>query len=246
MSSVLGRRQIDRLARDDVVRECEQRGIATTSLDLGAMRKRLKCARFCTPRVLEDLACPVCRSTPHPDDVLIVCGAGHHMCFACILGIYRLAPARHVCPMRCGELRVAPPGHLLRCLVQGVGAHVLARRCAVHAQYLALHGSDFFQQLPLAHRRLYGPVELRKFAQLQDRHGTELERFIRLEQRCQILRNQLLTALQPGENPEVDPVPERVVPGARRPSHVRFPSSSSSSSSSAESSSSGSDAEVEV
>ena len=236
MSSVLGRRQIDRLGRDDVVRECAQRGIVTTSLDLGTMRKRLKCARFCTPRLLEDLACPVCRSTPHPDDVLIVCDAGHHMCFACILGIYRLsAPARHVCPMRCGKLRVSPPGYLLRCLVQGVGAHVLARRCAVHAQYRALHGSDFFKQLPSSHRRLYGPTELRQFARLQNRHGAELEQFIQMDQRYHLLRTQLLTALQPGETLEVDPGPERGAREGRTPSHARFPSSSSSS---AESSSS--------
>lgn len=242
--SVLGRRQIDRLGYDDLARECEQRGIVTASLNLAGMRKRLKCARFCTPRLLEDLACPVCQCTPHPDDVLLVCSAGHHMCFACILGIYQLSSrARHRCPMRCGELRVTEPGHLLKCLVQGVGAHVMAEPCALHAQYRALHTSGFFQQLPLAHRRLYGKVELRKFARLQEAHPVQLEQFIHVTQQVQTLRTRLLTALRPGENAGVDLGSEQE---ATRPSHTRFHSSSSSSSTSAETSSSGSDVDVVV
>ena len=120
---------------------------------------------------------------------------------------------------------------------------VCSQRCAVHAQYRALHASDFFQQLPPSHRLLYGPAELRQFARLQDRHGAEIEQFIQMDQRYHRLRIQLLTALQPGETLEADPGPDRGAREGRTPSHVRFPSSSSSSS---ESSSSGSDSEVEV
>ena len=66
-----------------------------------------ECAKLRALR--QELECPICRTVPRPRELVFICAAHHHVCFACLLSILRAAHQRGAepaCPMRCGALHI--------------------------------------------------------------------------------------------------------------------------------------------
>jgi hypothetical protein len=90
-----------------LVTVCRKRGLPTEG---GAvqLKKRLR-----EDRSQELLRCPVCYEKPCQEDIVVVCGEGHHMCFGCLMQLRKAA-----CPQCAAPLRPAAPGQLLRQLLE--------------------------------------------------------------------------------------------------------------------------------
>ena len=89
---------------------CRKRGLPLGGSTI-QLRKRLK-----KERSDEILRCPVCLEIPCVDDIVMTCKQGHHMCFPCLVQL-----KKPLCPLCVEPLQPAPPGHLLRQMLEYEG-----------------------------------------------------------------------------------------------------------------------------